>query len=242
MTAALSLWYQHTDRMTTPNEPFDGREMYMVHNMLRREFGLAPRVVRAVADGDRERARTVADHIRTVSTVLHHHHESEDAYVWPLLLQRVEEQTVSLVELMEQQHADVAMLGHRAETAMSDWAADPAAGRRETLAGALESLFTSLREHLAMEEQRIVPLMEECVTAAEWNEMVQKGAADADPEGLPLGFGMMMYEGDPEVIEAAIGNMPEGARDLIPKLATQAFAEHSELIYGTATPPRSTEL
>ena len=39
------------------------REMLMVHNAFRREFGLTPALVRGVADGDRQRAETLADHI-----------------------------------------------------------------------------------------------------------------------------------------------------------------------------------
>lgn len=50
---------------------------------------------------------------------------------------------------------------------------------------------------------------------------------------------MMMYEGDPEVIQIAVSNMPAEARPVIKDLASQAFASYSERIHGTATPPRS---
>jgi hypothetical protein len=39
------------------DEPLDGREMFMVHNMLRREFALMPGLVRDVTAGDRERTQ-----------------------------------------------------------------------------------------------------------------------------------------------------------------------------------------
>jgi hypothetical protein len=72
--------------------------------------------------------------------------------------------------------------------------------------------------------------------------MVEQGAAEADPGDLPLGFGMLMYEGDPEVIDQAIANLPAEARPVVKQLAAEAFAAHAEEVHGTATPPRSTEL
>lgn len=54
-------------------------------------------------------------------------------------------------------------------------------------------------------------------------------------------FGMTMYEGDPEIVDAAILNMPDEIRSIIRRTAAQAFATHAENIHGTATPPRSKE-
>jgi hypothetical protein len=53
---------------------------------------------------------------------------------------------------------------------------------------------------------------------------------------------MLMYEGDPEIVDRAVAAMPAAARPAIRQLATRAFADQSRRIHGTATPPRSTEL
>jgi hypothetical protein len=53
---------------------------------------------------------------------------------------------------------------------------------------------------------------------------------------------MAMYEGDPDIVAAVISTMPAEVRPVIHSMATQAYAAHAELIYGTPTPPRSTEL
>ena len=226
----------------TGNEPhFDGREMLMLHDSFRREFGLMPGLVSGAAAGDRERAQVITAHITYVSTVLHHHHHGEDVHVWPLLAERCPAECAPLVELMEAQHEDIARIGREIDDGLRAWAG-AAAGPREALAAALVRLIPVLRGHLAAEEEHVVPLMERHITAAEWKEIVEKEAADVDPASLPLGFGMLMYEGDPEVIDAAIATMPEQVRPVIRELAAQAFAEHSRLVHGTATPPRSTEL
>jgi len=64
----------------------------------------------------------------------------------------------------------------------------------------------------------------------------------ADPEHLPLTFGMLMYEGDPESIGQFIAAMPADAGLIIRRLARPAFTTHSQRVHGTPTPPRSTEL
>ena len=53
---------------------FDASHMLMMHDMLRREFALMPGVVGRVAAGDHDRTQIVGDHIKNVSSVLHHHH------------------------------------------------------------------------------------------------------------------------------------------------------------------------
>lgn len=213
----------------------------MLHDSFRRECALMPALVHGVAVGDRERAQVVAAHIAFVSTILHHHHHGEDVDVWPLLMEHCPAECAPLVEQMEAQHEEVARIGRDIDEGLRDWAG--AAGRpREALATTLVRLIPVLREHLADEEKHVVPLMERYITAVEWNEIVEKEAAGVDPSTMALGFGMQMYEGDPEVVDAAIANMPEPVCLVIREVAGQAYAEHSRRVHGTATPPRSGEL
>src|SRR5262245_15370614 len=65
---------------------FDAREMQMVHRMFRREFHLAPGLVRRVLEGDSERAETVVGHLEFMANILHTHHSFEDHRVWPALV------------------------------------------------------------------------------------------------------------------------------------------------------------
>jgi hemerythrin-like domain-containing protein len=231
-----------TSEVSTGEAHFDGREMLMVHHMFRREFGLMPRLIRSVATRDTARVQTVADHIATLSGVLHHHHHSEDVQVWPVLRERVEDADARMVDLMGTQHEEVEKAVSEVDAALQVWRASAAAEDRDALAGAIEWLLPLLRGHMSTEEANVVPVMERYITAAEWNRMVQAGAGEADPEAMPLMLGMVMYEGDPEIIDAIIGNMPPEVRPVIGQLAADAFAAHSERIHGTPTPPRSTEI
>lgn len=59
----------------------DTRNMNTIHIMFRREFGLMPELVASVPDA--ERAKVVTDHIRFMNHLLRHHHQAEDAVLWP---------------------------------------------------------------------------------------------------------------------------------------------------------------
>ena len=227
--------------MAKDERHFDGREMVMVHDTFRREFGLLPRVVRGVATDDVARAAAVADHIDLVAGLLHHHHELEDESVWPLLTLRCPEQIVPLVRLMEDQHASVAATGRKVSEALAIWRVNAAPVARSMLAAALERLVPVLTEHLEVEEQRVVPAMELHISMGEWTEILQKGMAGVDLDGLPLLFGMLFYEGDPQVIDSVLATLPAEVRGGMRDRARQAYAARAEQIHGTATPPRSSQ-
>jgi hypothetical protein len=219
---------------------FDGREMAMVHRMFRREFTLAAGLVREAQDV--ERAQLVAGHILGVANTLHHHHHMEDEHLWPLLEERCPDDIADLVALMESQHAAVAKFGAEVGESLEHWRADVSGDNQQAVLAALERFVPALFEHLEMEEARLVPLLEQHITLDEWNAQVSQGVGDVPPEVLVLGFGMVMYEGDEDLISATIANMPAEVRPVMREMASKAFAEQALALYGTTTPPRSTAL
>ena len=209
---------------------FDRREMLIVHDVFRREFALMPGLIGTVAPGDRERAGLVGAHIDGLTTLLHHHHHGEDTNVWPLLVDRCAD-AAAHTGSMHDQHERLATDLDDVATALAVWRVDATAQDGNRLFDALDRTLTSLRQHLDEEERHVVPLLEQHITAAEWDALVQKGAADADPAELPLAFGMLMYEGDPEIIERALAAMPAdcpaGHRDAGTAGVRRAFTEPS---------------
>ncbi|MGW1208065.1 hemerythrin domain-containing protein [Streptomyces sp. NPDC002499] len=221
------------------NEPLaDVRDMYMAHTMFRREFGLAPALIRDVADNDVTRAAVVADHLQIVDNGLHHHHSAEDKHLWPRLLERDAANAESVAQLMEEQHAHIDKVLDEVRAGLANWrgTADPA--QRETLAASMTRLSGLLEEHLAAEEDQAVPLLAQHITAAEWGQMLADGAGDIEPEQAPLIFGMMAYEADPDTVRDIIAQMPPEVSGIIGGLATEAYAAHARRVYGTATPAR----
>ena len=159
--------------------------MLIVHDVFRREFALMPGLIGTVAPGDRDRAELVADHIDRLTSLLHHHHHGEDANVWPLLVDRCAD-AAALTGSMHDQHEQLAAHLDAVNAALAVWRVDAAAASGHRLVDALDRTLASLWQHLDEEERHVVPLLEQYVSAAEWDELVQKGSADADPAELPL--------------------------------------------------------
>jgi len=219
---------------------FDGREMAMVHRMFRREFLLAPGVVRQVAGGDNGRAQAVAAHLDLIISTLHHHHAGEDQHVWPLLQQRAQVQVSWHVLRVEEQHRQVECAVNKVTESLARWRRDPTADRRERLAVELETLVGFLVDHMDYEETYVVPVMESHIGIDEWNEIVQSMMGGLNSDEMSLVLGMSMYEGDRDIIDDTIANMPAESREMIRRTAVEAYAEHAQRVYGTATPPRGT--
>ncbi|MGW2429797.1 hypothetical protein [Streptomyces sp. NPDC001226] len=95
-----------------------------------------------------------------------------------------------------------------------------------------------LLDHMALEEKEILPLAAQHVTAAEWEQLGQHGMAESPKKTLPLAFGMVMYEGDPEVVKAVLAHAPLPARILMPIIGPRLYASHAKRVHGTSTPPR----
>ncbi|MFJ4632819.1 hemerythrin domain-containing protein [Streptomyces sp. NPDC088847] len=223
--------------MTT--EPLaDVRDMYMAHTMFRREIGLAPALIRGVADNDVARAAVIADHLRIVDNGLHHHHTAEDKHLWPRLLERDTAQAQPIVAVMEEQHTSIDQLLEAARSGLAQWRTTADATQGEALAATMSLLSERLAEHLAAEEDLALPLISQHITAAEWGQMIADSAGDVTPEQMPLIFGMMAYEADPGTVQDIIAHMPPEVSGIIGDLAAQVFAAHAQQVYGTATPAR----
>jgi hemerythrin-like domain-containing protein len=215
--------------------------MHAVHTAFRREFALMPELLRSVKAGDSERANIVADHVTLMTTFLHHHHIAEDENLWPSLLERAPKECNAIVHLMERQHMNVAESLDQIQVALGFWRSSAGTEASGTLAVGVNGLLIPLFEHLAMEEERILPLAQEYVSATEWDAMGE-AAAKGLHEDMAVVLGMIIYEGDPDVIQSLLTKLAGPDAPVLRAAATQAFATHAQSVYGTATPARSTLL
>lgn len=218
----------------------DARDMFAVHTMFRREFGMSPGLVRGVLAGDAQRAAAVADHIALVGTVLNLHHGGEDKYIWPLLHERGPAEIAEIVDVMEDQHQGIHEAYLRLGDALKAWRESTSAGGRDALAGLLERFISQLDTHLALEEDRVVPLIERYLTEAEYARVAGEAAEVIPPALLPVVLGMVIYEADPAVTEKIVAEMPPEVRPAFPQAANEAYAAYARELHGTPTPPRVT--
>lgn len=216
----------------------DVRMMKVAHSNFRRELGLSPAAVRRIATGDRRGTAVVADHVGLFLSLLHHHHSIEDDLLWAALLERVPHELAPLVHVMQSQHEQVAEHLEQAHAALDTWRRTSAGTDGEALAQILTELCTALFEHLQAEETHLLPIMARHITAAEWDEFTAQGMSSIPKRKMFLGFGMMLYEGDPQVIEIELQKLPVPLRRLLPPLGRRAFRRYARRLHGTSTPPR----
>jgi len=213
----------------------DTRNMYIIHMVFRREFGLLPGLVRSVAHRDEERTKVVTDHITLLSGLLHHHHEAEDAVLWPLLLARAPKEIDPVVHLAEGHHQRVDSLLAEVDVRLAAWADGAASEDGEALSETLDRLAALLFEHMGLEEQLVLPLVERHVFETEWLAMEELAISAIDPQDFALIVGMALYDGSIDIV-------PEALRDEIVPVAPGVYADYAERVHGTRTPPRVKEV
>lgn len=163
--------------------------MAVTHQAFRREFELAPRIVRDIAPDERKRHDRAADWFATMLGFMHHHHENEDVLMYPLLAGRAEQ---PLLDRMEAQHGELASAVDRAQERLSAWRLDdPASG--EALAAAFDDMLPILIEHVDAEEAQVMPLVGEYLTAEEYGRQGTRGNG-ADPRALMMTFGSVVEQ------------------------------------------------
>ncbi|MDN5749297.1 MAG: hemerythrin domain-containing protein [Pseudonocardia sp.] len=214
----------------------DTRDMLVVHLALRREFRLAPGLVRRTRDGDTRRARTVATHLTLMADLLRHHHGGEDRLLWPALLARVPRELAPVVALMESHHETIHEVMEAVVALLPRWREAAGTADRDALAGYLDRLSAVLDEHLTAEEQRLLPLAARFLTEAEWARLGEEGVGGLPKRRLPLVFGMLMYQGDPAVISTMLAGAPPLPRLLMSRFGPRAYARYARRVHGTPAP------
>ncbi|GGS09843.1 hypothetical protein GCM10010269_56160 [Streptomyces humidus] len=215
----------------------DVRDMYVAHTVFRREFGLAPGLIRGVSDGDTTRSKIVAAHLDIVLGMLLTHHEGEDLLVWPRLLERVTEEIAPMVHLMEEHHGRMHTLCDELIAQLKSWRSNASSAEGETVATTCERLNEVLFEHMGLEEKKILPLAAKYITAKEWHEFSEHALAETPKKNLPLGLGLALYEGDPEVMKGVLKGAPLPVRLIMPVISRRLFRSHAKKVHGTPTPP-----
>ena len=207
----------------------DTSDMVMVHNMFRRELGNLPALIRGA--GDTDRAGVVGGYLTDVLAGVHIHHTGEDDHLWPLLLDRVQDDP-ALVQRMEDQHEQVDARVQQISTLNAAFADDPA-GSAESLAAAVEELSAVLFEHLDDEERHILPLCEQVMTRAEWAELGAHSLQAIPKNKLLLSVGWLLNSADPEQARKFQAELPLAGRVLWRLVGRRQWTAEYRRIYLT---------
>lgn len=212
----------------------DTREMNVVHLVFRREFWQLPRLVRGVMAGDGARAEAVARHADFMLRWLSSHHGAEDMALWPVLAGRVPDQVAALMtEQHQAAHDEIQAIA----PLLTRWRNDADVVAREQLAERLDALHVLLMNHLDAEEEQLLPLAAEMLSAEEWKHFQTVGRSGRTAD-VPLTLGLLRYDADPQLFKTMMAEMSPPVRAVLLRLATRSFRAHADRVYGCSDPPR----
>lgn len=210
----------------------DVHDMVVVHRAFRREFALAPRLVREVAPGDTVRATTIAAHLRLILTGLHLHHTGEDELLWPKLLDRAAPDE-ALIHRMEEQHQRIERLVDGLPDILDRWQTEARPAVAAEACAAIDDLRAALVEHLDDEENHILPLAARHLTPTEWAELGEHGTNAMDKAELPILFGAVLEDATPHERAMMLGGLPLTVRMLVRTVGTWQYRRYVRRIRGS---------
>src|SRR5262249_42659402 len=96
----------------------------------------------------------------------------------------------------------------------------------------------ALHRHLTDFWDLIVPLMDEHISGGEFETIMEAQAVTVEPSLRYLLLGMLMYEGDSQVVALVAATMAAAGK----QRAAADYFHHCQRVHGTGRPPVSTQL
>jgi hemerythrin-like domain-containing protein len=214
----------------------DSRDMFVVHDMFRRQFKAIPGLVSEVPAGDAAQVAIVAGHVAWMVTFLHAHHEGEDLFVWPKLLERIPVKIDPLILTMEAQHEGLAQALDDLAAKAASWRDTSAVQERDALAGAATDLLARIAEHLDLEEREVLPLIDKYLTEKEWQKVGGSGLKKMSFGQLKVAFGMILDDAGPEQVTIMRDTLPRPAWTFFSLTGPRAYTKYARRLHSAEVP------
>lgn len=144
----------------------------IIHAAVRRDVTRTEQALRALDEGDSGRAREIQVAWRNLVRELTHHHEAEDANIWPFLEQRGFDP--ALLAEMESEHAAMKQSLGSASTAIDEVVKAPTSAQARSAADVVADCARVVNAHLEHEERDFEPVAAGLENDAEWKAMTKK--------------------------------------------------------------------
>lgn len=181
-------------------------DMRVVHEALLAAFDAADALV-AGAGSDAARVATVATFFENVLEFLHVHHEGEDDLLYPRIVQRCTEHS-TLLEQIDKEHALLNEPMAAARGAIAAWAADPTPDTGAVVATSLDIVEGTLRPHLRIEEDLVLPIAAAHLSPEEWGELPAHSMQSFSGDKPWLPFGLILEQLDAPQRAAMLSHLP----------------------------------
>jgi hemerythrin-like domain-containing protein len=135
---------------------------------------------------------------------LHHHHETEDDILWPMITAKAPEAADPLAGLSgDHDRLDAALDALGAATVDTD---------RASLVDAAVAVRDLVHLHLEREEPVLFPALRDHVSEEAWADFSRQVIATTPEVGTDLLVGFLEQVGTPEEVEIVLGGMPAPVR------------------------------
>lgn len=142
-----------------------------------------------------------------VVAMLSHHHESEDADLWPLLRAASPELDEPLGRLSDEHVRLESALDHLAEQRSS---------------GAAVAVRDLVLEHLTHEEPILFPALRRDLSADAWEAFSTRTVASSPQQGAHFFVGLFHAVASPAEVELVLRHLPAEVKGLLPTMRAQA--------------------
>jgi hemerythrin-like domain-containing protein len=204
--------------------------MVLIHRVIRREFGQLPRLFRSAAN-DRARSKIISAHAREMLDFLHTHHTGEDELLFPLLRKRTTLDP-DLMDRMDAQHAQVDDTVTAVDAALPVWTASADADAGERMAARIEAMMPTLIDHLAEEEQKLLPVVSVTLTQSEWDALGKHGMSAIPLARRLVILGHITEEADDTERQRFLQDIPAPARLAYKLIGHRQFTRETTALRG----------
>jgi hemerythrin-like domain-containing protein len=189
--------------------------VYLIHQAFRRDLGRLSSAVKAPGV-DQLRAQQLGAHWEFVNGQLHHHHEVEDASLWPLVRPKLagRDEDLAVLAQMEAQHLVLLPLCAAISGGFGSLAQQPSNDKGDDLAAQLDELATQLGSHLEEEEARCFPVIDQALSVEEFESFGKATAKAIGMRGSARFFPWIFDEADPVECKAVLSMPPPPVRVL----------------------------
>jgi DNA-binding MarR family transcriptional regulator len=158
--------------------------MYVAHHAFRRDLEAFCSAVRHTPLEDRLTWAALLRRWELFSAALHHHHNGEDEWLWPVLVERAESDEKALLVAMEDEHAEIDPALEACSAGFRRLAAVADEDARRALVVRVTATQAALARHLAHEETETMALLQRVLAPEEWAAMDEKFQRSFTPRQL----------------------------------------------------------
>ena len=181
--------------------PHDQTGMYLMHHALRRDRARFEAAVRATPVGAAHTWAALARRWARFGEILHHHHSTEDAALWPVLTAHAEqlgdETALTMLADMEAEHGVIDPTLKACTEGFTAMLEHPCTDHRNALDVHVTAARAALVDHLAHEESEALPFLQQVVTEEE-NVRFEAAAQKAYPPRVMPFLVPWMADGVPD--------------------------------------------